>query len=292
MRSSWLTVARNSSFSWLASSACRRAVLSLARSLLAFLFHALPLAHVLEDEGDLPKMRGADPVREDVEPALHRGGMALETERLAGLGDVSVALEPARIEIRDELSRRPSERARESRVGLEGGIRLEEAVVDRLAVLDDHLHEAVTVVDGLEERPVAGLLTLRLGHLVSVNENAGDLAVRRRDRLVDEVDEGVLGRRAEHALLPHGHRMADEWLVRPVHALEQLVKALTLELGKRFADRLTDDLAVSDRLVIRRVRELEHEVRPAKKAEEARRLLEESEEKLAVERVGEGRHRG
>ena len=89
--------------------------------------------------------------------------MALEARSLAGGSDPPVPLEPRPIEIGDQLARGLAERADQTGLALEGVVHLEEAVVDGLAVgVDDHLHQAVAVRDGLEEHAVALLRELAL----------------------------------------------------------------------------------------------------------------------------------
>lgn len=104
------------------------------------------------------------------------------------------------------------------------------------------------------------------------------MAVDIADRLIDQVDVGLAERRAGLALQVDLEAVTDKSLAGGDHPVQQLEVALALDLGQRLADRLAEDVAVTDELEVRGVGELEHEARAAQEAEEAGRLLEQAEQ--------------
>ena len=77
-----------------------------------------------------------------------------------------------------------------------------------------------------------------LGDVVALDEDAGDSAVAIEDRLVDEVQEALLRRRARRALQLHLQALADKGLAPCEHLVQQLEEALARDLGQRLAHGL------------------------------------------------------
>ena len=115
-----------------------------------------PGRDVLEDQGEaaVRQHRGG----EHVEPAAHRLAAVLEPHGLPAEGDPRIGLDPLALEAGDHLQGRPPRGVDQPGHLLEERVHLEEAVVDRATgVVEDHLRQAVPLVDRREERAEARL---------------------------------------------------------------------------------------------------------------------------------------
>ena len=108
-----------------------------------------------------------------------------------------------------------------------------------------------------------GFTALVLGDVVALDENAADRAVRIDHRLVDEVDEPLLVLGAV-SMQPDGDRTSDVKFARRRDFVEQLDETLIRDLGQRFGNGPSDDLAAPDQIEISPVRHHEPVVRTFK----------------------------
>ena len=134
---------------------------------------------------------------------------------------------------------------------------------------------------GIPQRSFGALL---LGDVVAFGENAGNGAVALDDRLVHQIEDPLLQRRARLALDVHAHLAAHEGLSGAEHLVEQIEKALAGDLRKGFVDRQSRQIAVADELQIGLVHEFEHMVRSAQHAHETGRALEQVAQPVALGR--------
>src|SRR5690242_5307778 len=91
------------------------------------------------------------------------------------------------------------------------------------------------------------------------------------ERLVDEVDVTLLRLRVGRAVEQNSLFSADEGHSCRQHLIEDLDESLMPNFGQRFNERLADDVAPADHVVIRLVHELEDVIRSAQHREERRR---------------------
>ena len=119
------------------------------------------------------------------------------------------------------------------------------------------------------------------------HEDPGRLPVGAEDRLVDEVQEALLGRSVGRALEEDADRPADEGFAAGHHPFEQLNEALAAHLGQGHGHRTTDDRAMADELVISVVGEGEGEVAPGEHGHEAGRLAEDVAQLAGLLQQGE-----
>ena len=115
-----------------------------------------------------------------------------------------------------------------------------------------------------------------LGDVAAFGEDAGNPAMSIADRLKDEIDEALFRPPCRIPLQIDGQTAADERLLRFVDLVEQLVEALSSDLRQGLEERLADDLAPADELVLGLVDELEHMVGTAVDDHEARGLWKSS----------------
>jgi hypothetical protein len=87
---------------------------------------------------------------------------------------------------------------------------------------------------------------------------------------------GALGSHAQR------HRVADERLAAPIHLVEQLEVALSLDLGQRLAHRFADQGAVPDQGQVGAVGQFEHVVRTAQHGDDAGSLFEQRHQALVL----------
>ena len=125
---------------------------------------------------------------------------------------------------------------------------------------------------------------LALGDVGALDEDADDRAGRVAHRLVDEVEQALLGRRVRLALQRHRRGMADEALAAAVDLIEQLVEALARDIRQRLADRPADHVAMVDQLAVGGVGDGEDMVRAFQPGHEGGGVLEHLPQPLALRR--------
>lgn len=124
------------------------------------LLDALARADILEQDRDLVRLRRADAEGMDPEPAAEGRGLMLEMLGRTGSRDPPVGVDPILLEIGTKRPHALADHGREAGLRLEGGIHLDEDIVDRPArPVELHPDDAEADVDGVQQGPVA----LRLG---------------------------------------------------------------------------------------------------------------------------------
>jgi hypothetical protein len=124
----------------------------------------LPCRDVLEEDGHLSRLGFAEAEGVDVEPPLHRLGVVLEADRLARQGHGPVRAHPPAIQAGHELEGRVPDGVGQSGGRVEGGVGLHEPIVARLPVrVEQHLHDAEAVLDGVEQHVVPRLARAQRG---------------------------------------------------------------------------------------------------------------------------------
>ena len=154
------------------------------------------------------------------------------------------------------------------------------------AVRAGHPHHHRRVVrHGAEARFALGQSRVAgdpLGHVRTVDEHAGDRPGRVPHGLVDEIEEAPLRHAAGHAQDRHRCAMRRVGAAAGEHLVEQLEEALALDFRQSFPHGPTENVAVGDELAIGSVGEGEGVVGPVEHRDEARRLLEQPREALAL----------
>ena len=140
---------------------------------------------------------------------------------------------------------------------------------------------------GHELEALLALAQSRLGPLllrdvVALHEDAGDRAVVIEDRLVDEIEETLLGLLVRVHSEVDAHAATDEGLAAAGYAVEKIEEALPHHFGQRFADRLADELGPAHQRAVGGIREREDVVGTAEGRDEARRLLEQLAQMLPL----------
>ena len=130
---------------------------------------------------------------------------------------------------------------------------------------------------------------LSLGDIGALDEDADHGPGRVAHRLVDEVEQPLFQRRvgrrgARLALQGDRRRVADMALARGVDAVEQLEEALARELGQCLADRLADDVAAGDQLLVGGVGGGEDVLRSFELGHEGGRILKHLRDTFALRR--------
>jgi hypothetical protein len=116
---------------------------------------SLPIGDVVEDDGDLAAAPVADPGGEEFEATLARIRAEFEAGAFAGGGDAADRLDPPGVKRGDKLGHQTADDIAEAGLALEGGIRLDEAVVFGRAVgAQDQFNEAEALVDAFEEHAI------------------------------------------------------------------------------------------------------------------------------------------
>ncbi|ACG78003.1 conserved hypothetical protein [Phenylobacterium zucineum HLK1] len=121
-----------------------------------------------------------------------------------------------------------------------------------------------------------------LGHVAALGDDAGDAALLVPDGLVDEVHVAHLDLPAGRVLQRHGQRAAGERLAGGEDPVEDLEQPGWGDLGQGLASRHSDHVAVPDELAVGGVGQAEDVVRPIQHGHEARRLLEQRKQPLAL----------
>jgi hypothetical protein len=132
------------------------------------------------------------------------------------------------------------------------------------------LHDAPVTLLALAE---LGFRPVRLGRVMSLDEDARHTSAIVRDGFVDEV-EHELHRSSPWKLEVDGCAIRDVTLACPVDLIEQVVEPLADQLGKRLAHGLADELPFAEQAPIGGVGELEDVLGTVQDRDEARRLLE------------------
>ena len=120
----------------------------------------------------------------------------------------------------------------------------------------------------------------RLAFVSSVTSNA-TIAMPRHvshiieQRLIHEIEERLL-RGAARTLDHHANRTADEWLAGLIHAVQQLVDALPLELRKRVSNGLALDGPSADEIQVLGVGKLKHVGGALQRGDADRRMREDA----------------
>ena len=204
----------------------------------------------------------------------------LEMRRLAGEGDVPIGVEPVPLQIGREIA---DPAAGDIGAGLlhEGGIGLDDAVIDGAAALEPHLDDAEPDLDALEQGPVACLALPErhfpphaLGDVVALDENAVHRAPRVGDGLIDEVEIALLDRAAGDGLNVEAGARRPMGPAGAEHLVEQIDIALGRRVRQGFGHGATGHIPAIDRPLIGGVRQREAVFGAAEERDEARGLLE------------------
>ncbi|GJD98058.1 hypothetical protein OCOJLMKI_5297 [Methylobacterium iners] len=121
------------------------------------LLHVLALRDVGEEDRDPARSRITHAHGTHIEPALEGLRPVLEMRSLTRQRDATVSVEPVSLQVRVELTG-PSSCEPGSRLALEGGVGLDDPVVDcPICLVELHLDEKEPDIDALEERAVTFL---------------------------------------------------------------------------------------------------------------------------------------
>ena len=135
--------------------------LDLENGFLALLGFA-PRRYVVEQHRDEFLVWLAEPEGVYVEPTPHRLCMFNETGRRARARHVPIDVEPLLLEVRHQLSRRPTLPVDDAGLPFERRVDLLETVVHgSVQLIENHLEHAKAFIDGLEERLIATLARLQ-----------------------------------------------------------------------------------------------------------------------------------
>ncbi len=144
-------------------------------------FAAPPPRDVAEQDRHLARIRRSDAERLHVEPAAQRLRAVVEPGGLARKRHPAVSLGPIGLQAGRQLAGQPPRWGGETTLAFEGGIGLQETVVDPHALLQDDLDQAEAGVYAVEHLPIA----CRIGALCG--------ARRRTDRRAAGVEVGLDG---------------------------------------------------------------------------------------------------
>ena len=111
-----------------------------------------------------------------------------------------------------------------------------------------------------------------IGHVGAMYDDTTDGPVGIRERLIREIEVPLFGRRTQRALEAYRKLATNERLPTAIDAVEQLDESLRHEFGKRLDDPSSDELAMANKLEVRRVHELVDMIGAVQYGEKARRL--------------------
>jgi len=125
------------------------------------------------------------------------------------------------------------------------------------------------------------LAALVLGDVVPLDKDSAGAPVGSRQRLEHDVDQRIL-ERPVRPLDGERHRAPDEGLAGARHAVEDIVDALNVELGKGFREWLADQSAPADQLNERLIGDSDLEVRRLDQRHESGCPLEHALEPVVI----------
>jgi hypothetical protein len=190
--------------------------------------------------------------------------------RAVGAGVVDDVVERAALRFLEAVAGQP----------LGGGVHVDAL----LAVIHQEDRDAGIVEHRVEPplgRAAGGFGAHRVGDVDPFGEDAGHFAVGAADRLVDEVDEALLGR-SVRARQQRRRALADIGPAALVDLVEQGEIALAFQLRQHFARRAAEIVAFADQPPVGAVDELEDVVRPADDRDQPGRLFEQLAQPLCL----------
>ncbi len=125
-------------------------------------------------------------------------------------------------------------------------------------------------------------VALLLGYILTLHEDAGDVALVLDDRLQHEVQNRLCRLPVRLALEKQRHALADVGLPGAVDLVQQVDQPLVDNFGQALANRLAQQLAMPGHLSVGIVDQLIDVIRPAQETDESWRLREEAPQLLAL----------